>query len=402
MSPTIFRPEDPAFIADPYPALAQLRDGPAVVRHEETDHWLVPRWEDVNRVLRDRRFGRTYLHVATHEEMGRTPPPDAHAPFWRVVQNGILDMEPPDHTRVRTLVNRAFSARMVEAQRAPIRRIMDRLADAIVGAGEVDLLAEIAEPLPVEIIAELLGIPESDRHLLRPWSADICRMYELHPDEEDARVAVRAASEFSDYLRTLARERRAHPTDDLITALAEVAVDGERLTEDELVGTCILLLNAGHEATVNTTGNGWWALFRNPDQLARLRADRSLVPTAVEEILRYEPSSPMFERWVLEDCEIGGVEVPRGAELGLLFISANRDGAVFPDPDRMDVGRTDNPHLSFGAGVHFCLGAPLARIELQSSFGTMLERFPHMELVEEPRWKPNFVLRGLESLKVRV
>ena len=397
-----FTPEDPAFIADPYPALAELRAGPAAVYDEASDHWLVPRWEDVNRILRDRRFGRTYLHVATHEEMGRTPPPEPQAPFWRVVQSGILDMEPPNHTRVRTLVNKAFSARMVEALREPVRRIMTRLADAIDGAGEVDLLASVAEPLPVEIIAELLGIPESDRHHLRPWSADICRMYELHPDEEDARVAVAAAREFSDYLRALARERQRAPREDLITALAQVAVEGERLTEDELVGTCVLLLNAGHEATVNTTGNGWWALFRDPDQLARLRADRSLVPTAVEELLRYEPSSPMFERWVLEDTEIGGVTVPKGAELGLLFISANRDAAVFEDPDRMDVGRVENPHLSFGAGVHFCLGAPLARIELQTSFGMLLERFPHMELIEEPRWKPNFVLRGLEELRVRV
>ena len=397
-----FTPEDPAFIADPYPALAELRAGPAAVYDEASDHWLVPRWEDVNRILRDRRFGRTYLHVATHEEMGRTPPPEPQAQFWRVVQSGILDMEPPNHTRVRTLVNKAFSARMVEALREPVRRIMTRLADAIDGAGEVDLLASVAEPLPVEIIAELLGIPESDRHHLRPWSADICRMYELHPDEEDARVAVAAAREFSDYLRALARERQRAPREDLITALAQVAVEGERLTEDELVGTCVLLLNAGHEATVNTTGNGWWALFRDPDQLARLRADRSLVPTAVEELLRYEPSSPMFERWVLEDTEIGGVVVPKGAELGLLFISANRDAAVFEDPDRMDVGRVENPHLSFGAGVHFCLGAPLARIELQTSFGMLLERFPHMELIEEPRWKPNFVLRGLEELRVRV
>ncbi|MFM7718028.1 MAG: cytochrome P450 [Actinomycetota bacterium] len=213
---------------------------------------------------------------------------------------------------------------------------------------------------------------------------------------------VAAARAFSDYLRALARERQRAPREDLITALARVAVEGERLTEDELIGTCVLLLNAGHEATVNTTGNGWWALFRNSGQLARLRADPSLVPTAVEEILRYEPSSPMFERWVLEDTEIGGVPVPRGAELGLLFISANRDAAVFEDPDRMDVGRVENPHLSFGAGVHFCLGAPLARIELQTSFATMLERFPRMELVEEPRWKPNFVLRGLEGLRVRV
>jgi unspecific monooxygenase len=179
-----------------------------------------------------------------------------------------------------------------------------------------------------------------------------------------------------------------------------VVDEGDVLTEDELVGTCVLLLNAGHEATVNVTGNGWWALFRNPDQLSRLRDDPSLLATAVEELMRWDTPLQMFERWVLADVELGGLVVPRGAELGLLFGSANRDPDVFPDAGRLDVGRDPNPHVSFGAGVHFCLGAALARLELQTSFGTVLRRLPHMELVEEPTWKPGYVIRGLQSLRV--
>ena len=194
--------------------------------------------------------------------------------------------------------------------------------------------------------------------------------------------------------------RRAEPQDDLISALAQVVDDGERLTEDELIGTCVLLLNAGHEATVNVTGNGWWSLFRNPDQLARLRGDVALVPRAIEELMRWDTPLQMFERWVLEDSEVCGVPVPKGAELGLLFGSANRDPDVFGRPDDLDVGREPNPHVSFGAGVHFCLGAPLARLELQTSFATVLRRLPALQLVEEPAWKPNYIIRGLRELRV--
>src|SRR5207237_7272577 len=192
-----------------------------------------------------------------------------------------------------------------------------------------------------------------DRHRRRPWSAGICLMYELNPSEDEGRRAVRASREFSDYLRKLSRDRRRNPRDDLISTLAQVVDEGDRLTEDELIGTCVLLLNAGHEATVNVTGNGWWALFRNPDQLARLRADRSLVPRAVEELLRYDTPLQMFERWVLEDALIHGAAIPRGAELGLLFGSANRDPDAFADPDRLDITREHNPHVSFGGGIHF-------------------------------------------------
>jgi len=284
--------------------------------------------------------------------------------------------------------------------REPIRRMMDGLIDEVEGAGEFDLIATLAEPLPVAVIAELLGVPDEDRHLLRPWSADICGMYELRPSEETARTAVRACVEFSAYLRELSRLRRAEPQDDLISALAQVVDDGERLTEDELIGTCVLLLNAGHEATVNVTGNGWWSLFRHPGQLARLREDPRLIPRAIEELMRWDTPLQMFERWVLEDSEICGERVPKGAELGLLFGSANRDPNVFDRPDDLDVGREPNPHVSFGAGVHFCLGAPLARLELQTSFATVLDRLPALALVEEPAWKPNYIIRGLRELRV--
>lgn len=397
-----FRPRDLGFIADPYPAYAELRAAGRILHNPETEQWIIPRHQDVNALLRDRRFGRTYLHLATHEEMGRPEDPPHTAPFWHLIRNGILDMEPPDHTRVRRLVAKAFTPRRVEELRPTVQGLMDGLLDEVLGAGEVDLIAAVAEPLPVTVIAELLGIPEADRHHLRPWSAEICRMYELNPSEEDGRAASAAAVEFSDYLRELIRERRRHPTEDLIGGLVQVIDQGDRLTEDEMIGTCVLLLNAGHEATVNMTGNGWWALFRNPDQLARLRADHALIPRAVEELMRYDTPLQMFERWVLEDVEIHGVPVARGQELALLFGSANRDPTAFDRPDALDLGREPNPHMTFGAGIHFCLGAPLGRVELETSFGSLLRRAAHMELVREPEWKPNYIIRGLRELRVRL
>jgi cytochrome P450 len=396
----LFAPSDPAFVAWPYDAYDELRRGPRVQYDERTDRWLVSRHADVDALLRDRRLGRSYLHVATHAEMGRPEEPEEHAPFWRVIRSGMLDVEPPDHTRLRRLVSRAFTPRTVDRMRSTVQEVTDRLVDDACAQGEFDLLATVAEPLPVTVIAEMLGVPEADRHQLRPWSADICGMYELDPSEETARTSVRACIEFGDYLVDLSRQRRKRPQDDLVTALTQVVDEGDVLTEDELVGTCVLLLNAGHEATVNVTGNGWWALFRNPDQLSRLRDDPSLLATAVEELMRWDTPLQMFERWVLSDVEVDGLVVPRGAELGLLFGSANRDPDVFPDAGRLDVGRDPNPHVSFGAGVHFCLGAALARLELQTSFGTVLRRLPRLEPVEEPTWKPGYVIRGLQSLQV--
>jgi len=397
-----FAPHDLAFVADPYDVYRELRRDAPVIYDEATDHWLVSRYEDVNALLRDRRFGRTYHHLATHAEMGRPDEPDWHDPFWNLIRSGILDMEPPDHTRVRRLVAKVFTPRYVEGLRETVQRIMHGLVENLHGAGEFDLLPTIAEPLPVTIIAEMLGIPEEDRIHLRPWSADICKMYELNPSLASQQDAVRASNEFSEYLRGLARERTRTPREDLISMLARIVDEGDTLTEDELVGTCVLLLNAGHEATVNSTVIGWWTLFRHPEQLKELREDRSLLPSAIEELLRFDTPLQMFERWVLEPFELHGHEIPRGAELGLIFGSANRDERVFDDPDVLDLAREPNAHLTFGAGIHFCLGAPLGRLELQTSFATLLDRFPGMELVDVPAWKPGYVVRGLAGLRVRV
>jgi cytochrome P450 len=396
-----FAPNDPAFIADPYPVYARLRDEHPILWNDETGQWLVSRHSDVNRLLRDRRLGRTYLHQATHAEFGRSDPPAWHAPFHELNDAGMLDREPPDHTRLRRLVLKAFTPRTVEALRPRIQAIVDGLIDGFDGSGEVDLIADYIEPLPVTVIAELLGIPEADRHHLRPWSADMCLMYEIDPPDASAHKAVAASLAFSAYLRDLLAERRARPGDDLISGLAAVVDDGDTLTEEELIGTCVLLLNAGHEASVNGAGNSWWTLFQHPDALAALRADPGLMPTAVDELLRFDTPLSLFERWVLEPVEIEGLVIPRGAEIAMLFGSANRDGAAFERVDELDLARSPNPFLAFGAGIHYCLGAPLARLELGIAFETLLRRAPRLELVATPTWKPTFVLRGLRELRVR-
>ncbi|MET9396726.1 cytochrome P450 [Kitasatospora sp. NPDC002965] len=398
-----FDPWSTEFVAHPYDAYADLREQAPVTYYEPTGQWLVSRYEDVSALLRDRRLGRTYTHRFSHEEFGRPLPDPAHEPFHTLNDNGLLDLEAPDHTRIRRLVSKAFTPRMVEGLRPTVRRLAGELVDDLLAAGGGDLIGAVAEPLPVAVIAEMLGVPEADRHLLRPWSADITGMFELNPTEEAARRAVTASVEFSDYLRALIRERRAAPGTDLISALIHAQEGSDALSEQEMISTCVLLLNAGHEATVNTTGNGWWALFRNPGELARLRADvDGLLPTAVEELMRWDTPLQMFERWVLEDVEVRGVTVPRGSEVALLFGSANRDPERFADPDRLDLGRADNPHITFGAGIHFCLGAPLARLELTESYGELLRRAPGLRLVREPEWRPGYVIRGLKELLVEV
>ncbi|WP_240134416.1 cytochrome P450 [Streptomyces sp. MUM 178J] len=403
-----FDPWSPSFVADPYPAYVALRARGRVHRFEPTGQWLVPHHADVSALLRDRRLGRTYRHRFTHEEFGRTPPPDAHEPFHTLNDNGLLDLEAPDHTRIRRLVSKAFTPRTVEALAPTVHRLAGELVGRLVDAGGGDLLAEVAEPLPVAVIAEMLGIPEADRELLRPWSAAICGMYELNPGEAAAARAVAASVEFSAYLRELISARRTSPGEDLISALIAAHDEGDRLSEQEMISTCVLLLNAGHEATVNTAANGWQTLFRHPEQLAALRAagpdgpPDALLSTAVEELMRYDTPLQLFERWVLDDIEIDGTTIPRGSELALLFGSANRDPARFEHPDTLDLTRVDNPHISFGAGIHYCLGAPLARIELAASFGELLRRAPTMKPAAEPEWQSGFVIRGLRELLVEL
>ncbi|MFD3804836.1 cytochrome P450 [Streptomyces sp. NPDC058611] len=403
-----FDPWDPAFVADPYPAYRELRERGRAVWYEPTGQWLVAHYADVSALLRDRRLGRTYLHRFSHEEFGRTAPPPEHEPFHELNGNGLLDLEDPAHARVRRLVAKAFTPRTVERLVPAVRRLARELVGQLVADGGGDLLTAVAEPLPVAVIAELLGIPEADRGLLRPWSADICGMFELRPDEETARRAVRASVEFSAYLRALIADRRARPGEDLISGLIAAHDEDGRLSEQEMISTCVLLLNAGHEATVNTTANGWWTLLRHPEQLAELRAHphpedaaSKYLSTAVDELMRFDTPLQMFERWVLDDIEIGDTVIPRGAEVALLFGSANRDPARFADPDVLDLARADNPHLTFGAGIHYCLGAPLARRELEASFGALLAPgVPPLRLVKEPRWRDGYVIRGLDELIV--
>ncbi|MER5603517.1 cytochrome P450 [Streptomyces sp. NPDC002265] len=397
-----FDPWDAAFVADPYPAYAELRALGRVIHYEPTDQWLVPHHADVSALLRDRRLGRTYQHRFTHEEFGRSAPAPEHEPFHTLNDHGMLDLEPPDHTRIRRLVSKAFTPRTVERLKPYVERLAGELVSALVAAGGGDLLTDVAEPLPVAVIAEMLGIPESDRAQLRPWSADICGMYELSPSQDTAAKAVRASVEFSGFLRELIAARRKDPGDDLISGLIAAHDEGDRLTEQEMISTAVLLLNAGHEATVNATVNGWWALFRNPGALAALRADHTLIPSAVEELMRYDTPLQLFERWVLDEIEIDGQVIPRGAEIAMLFGSANHDPAVFADPDRLDLTRADNPHISFSAGIHYCIGAPLARIELAASMAALLEKAPTLSLAAEPKRKPNFVIRGLDSLDVTI
>ncbi|MGA6224144.1 cytochrome P450 [Streptomyces umbrinus] len=401
-TPPAFDPWDQAFLANPYPAYADLRAQGRVHYYEPTNQWLVPHHADVSALLRDRRLGRTYQHRFTHEDFGRTAPPAEHEPFHVLNDHGMLDLEPPDHTRIRRLVSKAFTPRTVERLRPYVDGLAAELVGELVDAGGGDLLKVVAEPLPVAVIAEMLGIPESERAQLRPWSADICGMYELSPSEETAEKAVRASVEFTEFLRELIAVRRKEPGDDLVSGLIAAYDEGDRLSEQEMISTCVLLLNAGHEATVNATVNGWWALFRNPDQLAALRADRGLVGTAVEELMRYDTPLQLFERWVLDEIDVDGTVIPRGSEVALLFGSANHDPAVFAEPEALDLARPENPHISFSAGIHYCIGAPLARIELAASMGALLDQAPSLKLAAEPERKPNFVIRGLEGLLVEV
>jgi cytochrome P450 len=387
---------DPVVVADPYPAFARAREVAPVQWHEGMQLWLAFSHAEANAVLRDRRLGRIW---ADKEPAGR------FESFNLIHRNAILEMEPPDHTRLRRLISAAFARGHVERLRPWVQELAGRLVDGMVersgGREPVDVLTGMADQLPVAVIAELLGVPEADRPLLRPWSNAIVKMYEYGRTTEIEDAAERAADEFVAYLRALADERRRAPGEDLLSHLVSVRdAEGDRLTEDELVTTCILLLNAGHEATVNVSGNGLLALLEHPDQLRRLRVDHSLLPTAIEELMRFDSPLQLFERTATEDVEIGGITVGKGQKIAALLGSANHDPAVFAAPETLDVGRTENPHISFGAGVHFCIGAPLARVELQATFGALLDRTSSIELEGEPVRRPEFVIRGLAELPV--
>jgi cytochrome P450 len=400
-----FRPYDPGFAADPYPVYARLRDESPVFYSVQTGLTLVARHDDVRTLVLDGRFGRSMDHLSTSEELARRRLEagwDRLPTYSRYVRVNLLETEGADHTRLRRLVAAAFGPRRIRELRDRVRVLVECLLDERFEQRRMDFVADLAAPLPVQVIAELLGWPEHERHRLRPWSARIVRLYEKDHTTQDEERAESAATEFAAMLTELAAERRATPRDDLVSALVAVRDEGDRLTADELISTCMLLLNAGHEATANAAGNGLWALLRHPDQMARLREDPTLLPSAIDEMLRYDAPLQLFHRHVFEDMEYGGYELRRGEQIGLLYGSANRDSQAFERPDDFDVGRAPNRHLAFGAGVHFCLGAQLARLELEVLFGTLLSRLPMLRLDgEPPRYRPGLVFRGLEALNVR-
>lgn len=380
-------------INDPYPHLAELRRANKPIWHPELEVFLAATHRDANEVLRNKSLGRIYTERIPESE-------------WQVFNwlhsDSILDSEPPKHTRLRGLVLKAFNRNRIEGLRPAIQKITDDLLDAIEAKrSSFDLIADFAEPLPVKVIALLLGFPIEDEHLLRPWSQAIVKMYEVNPPREHQLAAQKAAQEFADYVHSLMLERKKSPSNDLITELANVHEAGDRLSTHELIATCVLLLNAGHEASVNGFGNGMVSLFQHPEQRDLLfKNPDALAETAIEEFLRYDSPLQYFERTATSDLELGGVAIKNGQKIVSLLGSANRDSSVFGNADVFDVARQPNPHIGFGAGIHFCIGAPLARLEMSVSLPSLMKRFPHLHLSETPVRRQTFSLRGYERVSV--
>jgi cytochrome P450 len=397
-TPSFFSPE---FRANPYPAYARLRDEQPVHRIEVPggggQHmWLVTRYDDVVAALKDPRLVKDWRRVMTIEQgaaMGMIDSP---------INRNMLSLDPPDHTRLRGLIQKAFTAPFVERLRGRIQQIADQLIDAAKARGEMDLIEAFAFPLPILVIAEMMGVPTPDHGRIREWSNALITaslrgkeaITELRP-QIDTFVA---------YLRELAEARRKEPGADLVSALLVAEEQGQKLNEDELIGMLSILLIAGHETTVNLIGNGMLALLTHPEQLDWLKADPALIKTAVEEFLRYDgPVETSTHRFASEDLEIGGVQIRRGESLVVALAAADHDSGHFARPGDLDVARTDNKHLAFGHGIHYCVGAPLARIEGQIGIGTLLRRLPDLRLAVPPselRWRPSVLIRGLVALPI--
>ena len=387
---TPFDPADPDFLADPYPTFAALRALGAVHTHPLLGSPVAVSHAACSEVLRGRDLGRIWVDAE----------PAADFPAFNLLhRNSLLEREGPPHDRLRRLVagafNRGHTARLEPRVRALAGGLVDELAERIRGDGSADLMAVVAAVLPVEVIAELLGVPEPERSALRGWSNSIVTMYEPDPGRVRRADAERAAAEFVEALRGLAAYRRAHPGDDLVSDLLVADLDA-----DELVGTAALLLMAGHEATVNVIGNGVLALLRHPAQWRRLLADPALDATAVEELIRFDPPLQLFERTAVIDTVVAGDPVPAGTKIAALLGAAARDPSAFERPDELDVGRQPNAHLGFGAGVHYCLGAPLARVEVAAVLDALRATLPDMQLAAEPPRRPDFVMRGLRELRL--
>jgi cytochrome P450 len=391
-----FNPLSPEFIRNPYPYYQHLRTTDPVHR-SPLGFFVVSRHRDVNFVLRERRFGKDFVGRMTRRFGNEV----LNEPVYRSMRHWMLQQDPPDHTRLRGLVVTAFTARRVEDMRQRIQQIVDKVLDRVASQRHMDLIADFAFPLPVTVICDMLGIPAEDHAIFFSSARTGGRLLDPVPltraeiDEFNTKYL-----EVAEYFRDLFELRRRKPGDDLTSQLVQAEQEGSKLSNEELTANTILLFGAGHETTVNLIGNGLLALYRNPDQLRRLQSNPSLIANAIEEFLRYDSSVQLTGRTALKAVTVGGVDVAEGETVLCLLGAANRDSAVYPDPDRLDITRQSIRPMSFGGGIHFCLGAQLARIEGEIAIATLLRRFPKLTLdaPEHPDWRPTFVLRGLNRL----
>ncbi|MBZ0285455.1 MAG: cytochrome P450 [Anaerolineae bacterium] len=399
-----FSPLSPEFQANPYPVYDMLRVNAPVFFWDQWGIWFLTRYEDCAALLKDARLAHEIQNVMSREELGLPPePPAEYQPYMEMVRGWMLFRDPPTHTRLRMLVHKAFTPRMVENLRGRAQAITDRLLDAVQDKKQMDIIQDLAVPLPVTVIAEMLGVPTDEQDLFRGWSRDLAGTLELTDSPEVYERGTAATVAFSAYLRDLANARRKHPQDDLMSALVAAEEAGDKLTEQELIATCILLLVAGHETTTNLIGNGMLALLRHPEQLEKLRNDPVLIKPAIEEVLRYDSPVQMTSRMVMTDMEFQGQHLRKGSQVSFMLGAANRDPEQFANPDQLDISRESNPHLAFSNGIHYCLGAPLARLEGQIAISTLLKRLPKMGLLDDaPPYRPTYVLRGLKALPISV
>jgi cytochrome P450 len=387
-------PRDAEFFSDPYPAYAAIRDAAPAFFWEDYGFWCFARFAHVSALLRDPRFGRAFVETGPRDSKPHLEPFDA------LERHSMLELEPPKHTRLRSLVNRAFVSRRIEKLGPEIERLAHARIDAFGPERATDLVAEFAGPIPVAVIADLIGVPREMGLQLVDWSHRMVAMYQFGATRTVEDRAADAARAFADYVRGVARARRGNPGDDLISQLLIAEGDDGKLSEDELVSTVVLLLNAGHEATVQAISNGVKTMLEERVDAREAFASESATRATVEELLRLDPPLHLFARYAAEEVEFNGVHLRMGEKIGLLLGAANRDPDRFPNPNVFDPTRAPNTHVSFGAGLHFCVGAPLARLELAAALPILFTRLKDLRLVEPPRYRDSFHFHGLESLRV--
>ena len=388
----------PEFRRDPHPIYHQLRQSAPLAYNPDVDEWILTRWADCEAVLRDPKWSSAPEHRGDRMQAG----PQVQD-FIDSGLRTLLFLDPPDHTRLRRLVSKAFTPRRIEQLRSHVKEIAADLLAGVEPGQTWDVISTLAYPLPVIVICELLGVPVEDRHQFEGWSSDATRLLDGDISEDEMQRGIVAAMYFINYFNVLFEQRRAQPEDDLLSGLLAVEEAGDVLSEEELRSIVLLLFLAGHETTMNLIGNGLFALLQHRDQWERLVADPSLAPSAVEELLRYDGPVHLTGRVASTDLEIAGQQFHRGDQVVTLLAAANRDPARFPDPDRLDITRPDNQHLTFSHGIHYCLGAALARLEGQVVFETLATRWPSLDLAvpaDQVEYRDHFVLRGLKALPV--